>query len=125
MEHNKLVLNPSKTYVLPISSSNITTIQLPNIQLGNTVLQCVTKVKFLGFHVNSLLNCKDHINNLVKNIYFVLRNLRISSNCVPTETKRRLVIQLILPLINYFSEVYSSLDSQSHHKLLVAMNNAT
>lgn len=120
-----MIFNPIKTHVLPISCSEITLSQMPVIQLGNTVLQYVNKVKYLGFYVNSSLTCKDHINNLVKKVYFVLRNLRMTSNCIPSETKRRLVIQLILPLINYFADVYSKLDSQSYHKVLLSLNSAT
>lgn len=124
-EENKLLLNPKKSYILPINHSKIDISDLPNVFLGSTALQYVTKVKYLGFYVNSCLSSRDHINSTIKNIYFVLRNLRLSSNYIPTEIKRRLVIQLILPLINYFSEVYSKLDSRSLHSLLVSLNNAT
>lgn len=124
-ENNRLLLNPIKSIVLPICRSELDTSNLPAIYLGNTSLQYIHKTKYLGFHINSTLTCTDHINNVVKNIYYVLRNLRVSSNFTPIETKRKLVLQLIVPLINYFAEVYSQLDSRSLQKLLVAFNNTT
>ena len=85
----------------------------------------VSKIKYLGFWINPTLSCIDHINRVVRNIYLLLRNLRISFNFTPMEVKRKLIVQLILPLINYFAEVYSKLDSLSLHKLQVSFNNAT
>lgn len=123
-DDNLLLLNPVKSLVLPICRSNLDTTELSRIYLGNIALQFVKKTKYLGFHITSSLSCVDHVNNVVKNIYFVLRNLRVSSNYTPTETKRRLVLQLIIPHINYSAEVFSKLDSHSLHKLQVAFNNA-
>lgn len=123
-DDNHLLLNSVKSFVLPIYRSVLNTTELSNIYLGNIPLQFVKKTKYLGFHINSSLSCADHINNIVRTIYFILRNLRVSSYYTPTETKKRLVLQLIVPHINYSAEVFSKLDSHSMHKLQVAFNNA-
>lgn len=122
---NNLILNPKKSYVLPISKFKLDPGNFPTLYLNDTPLIYVNKVKYLGFFINSTFSCTDHINNVVRNVYLVLRNLRMSSNCTPTEVKRKLVIQLIIPLISYSAEVYSKLDSHSLHKLQVSFNNAT
>lgn len=122
---NKLVLNPGKSFVLPISRHDLDSMEFPNIYLNTSVLKYVRKVKYLGFHLNSTLTCKDHINIVVRNVFLTLRNLRMSGDYVPIAVKKRLVLQLILPLVNYSAQVYSKLDSQSLHKLEVALNNAT
>jgi len=75
--------------------------------------------------VNTSLCASDHVNNVVKKIYFALRNLRLSSDFTPQDTKIKLVQLLIVPHINYFINVYAKLDSNSFHKLLMAFNSAT
>lgn len=121
---NKLKLNPLKSYILPISKNNYPFPDLPNIFLNNVELKYVSKVKNLGFHINTTLSCENHINNAVSKVYYALRNLRRTASFVPFETRRKLVIQLIVPIITYSEVVYSRLDSRSSHKLLVAFNNA-
>ena len=75
--------------------------------------------------VNSNLSAIDHINSVVCRIYYVLRNLRMSLDYTPLETRLKLVKQLIIPIISYFDSIYCKLDSISLHKLLVAFNHAT
>jgi len=123
--NNRLKLNPDKSCVLPIANFPVVQSCLPQIKLGNTQLSIVNKAKNLGFVLNSSLSCKDHINSVVGKIYFVLRNLRLTSEFMPSETKAHLVKQLILPIINYGATVYSKLDSSSMHKLEVVFNFAT
>lgn len=124
-ETNRLILNPKKSFILPISKYKFSDHQFPLVLLGNTPLIYKSKVKYLGFHINSKLSCNDHVNNVIRKVYFILRNLRVSSYFTPVETKRKLVIQLLLPHITYAAEVYSKLDSHSSHKLQVSFNNAT
>ncbi|XP_075163387.1 uncharacterized protein LOC142239829 [Haematobia irritans] len=83
------------------------------------------KAKYLGFILNSRLSCSDHVSSVIGKIYLTLRNLRVTSAFTPVEIKRRLVVQLIVPVISYAAELYSGLDSHSMHKLRVAFNNAT
>lgn len=124
-QQNKLTLNPDKSCVLPVKQGSFDLNSLPAVFLGKSSLKFVVKTKYLGFHINSSLNCNDHINSVISKIYLTLRNLRITSSFVPTDLKRKLVVQLIVPFITYAAEVYSKLDSLSLHKLLVSFNNAT
>ena len=95
------------------------------IYVENHQLSIVSKAKSLGIYINSKLSAIDHVNSVVSRIYFVLRNLRMSSHYTPLETRLKLVKQLILPIITYFDNIYCKLDSISLHKLLVAFNHAT
>lgn len=122
---NNLMLNPNKSFVLPISRCVIDFQQFPDIYLGNTVLKFIEKAKYLGFYINSNLTCGDHVNGVIRNVFLTLRNLRLSSGFTPVEIKRKLVTQLIVPHITYSAEVYSKLDSHSLHKLQVSFNSAT
>lgn len=100
-------------------------LDIPPIYLGVNCLSFVSKAKSLGIVMNSKLEASDHINSVVSKIYFVLRNLRLSSVFTPNDTKKQLVKQLILPLITYSESIYCKLDSISLHKILVAFNYAT
>lgn len=122
---NKLSLNPDKSCILPVKQGTIGIQYLPKVFLGPTPLKFVEKTKYLGFYINSSLSCADHINSVISKIYLTLRNLRMTGPYTPIELKRKLVIQLIIPIISYAAEVYSKLDSHSLHKLQVAFNNAT
>lgn len=122
---NSLSLNPDKSCILPVKQGNLEVKHLPNVFLGPTPLKFVNKTKYLGFYINSSLSCVDHINNVISKIYHTLRNLRMTSPFTPTELKRKLVLQLIIPFISYAAEVYSQLDSHSLHKLQVSFNNVT
>lgn len=122
---NKLSLNPEKSCILPVKQGNLDVKFLPKVFLGPTALKFVEKTKYLGFVINKSLSCVDHVNSVISKIYLTLRNLRMTSSFTPTELKRKLVIQLIIPFISYAAEVYSQLDSHSLHKLQVAFNNVT
>ena len=120
-----LSLNPKKSYVLPIAKNSLDSMVFSPIKIDTNSLQFVSKIKNLGFYINSSLSCVDHINNVVKRVYLTLRNLRLSSDFTPISVKKKLVRSLIVPLFTYSEVVYSKLDSSSMHKLNVAMNNAT
>lgn len=122
---NGLLLNSSKSYVLPICRVKTCVNDVSDLFIGPNKLTVVSKIVNLGFYVNSSLSCVDHVNSIVKKVYYILRNLRISANVTPVNIKRKLVIQLILPVITYSEVVYSKLDSSSMLKLQLAFNYAT
>ena len=121
-KNNKLLLNPKKCVVLPIYKGNVALLEIPHLFINSSQLSVVSKVKNLGFIINTTLTCSDHINSVVQKIYFILRNLRISSSYTPQEIRMRLAKQIIFPIVTYASNVYCKLDSISLHKLNVAMN---
>ena len=122
---NKLTLNAKKSYVLPISKISMNNLLFPSIQIGHSSLQFVSKIKNLGFYINSSMTAVDHINSVVKRVYLTLRNLRLSAYYTPINTKKKLIRTLIIPIICYSEVVYSKLDAASMQKLNVAINNAT
>ena len=124
-ESNKLKLNPAKSFVLPISKNVVPHSELPPISLLGMDIKFVDCVTNLGCKINTTLTCTNQISCIVSKVYSILRNLWRSSSFVPTEIKRKLVIQLILPIVTYSAVVYSQLDSRSSHKLLVCWNNVT
>ncbi|XP_017465500.1 PREDICTED: RNA-directed DNA polymerase from mobile element jockey-like [Rhagoletis zephyria] len=122
---NSLCLNASKSYVLPVCNSVVYVDCIPKLWIGTSPLSFTDKIRNLGFILNSKLTCTDHINKVVSSVYAILCKLRVSATFTPLETRRKLVLQLIMPIITYSEVVYSKLDSISCHKLNVAFNNAT
>ena len=122
---NGLSLNTNKSCILPIKRTGVHFDELPNITLNSDNLKLVDKVSNLGFVLNSTLTPCDHVNNVVKRIYYTLRTLRLSASYTPFEVRKRLALQLIMPIISYAETVYCKLDSASMHKLQVAFNHVT
>lgn len=121
---NGLLLNPSKSQVIPISNAPIIDSVIPDVSLSASKLQLVKSATSLGFIINRNLSCYNHVNYVVGRIYGCLRKLWLTADFTPVETRKRLVIALIVPLITYAEVVYSSLDSLSQRKLQVAFNDA-
>lgn len=71
------------------------------------------------------MTCTDHVNSVVGKVYGILRNLRQSAVFTPMVTRRRLSVQLIVPIMTYSELVYNKLDSLSAHKFDVLFNNVT
>jgi len=109
---------------MPIYKGDFCKSNIPPVLIDNNPLLVVDKTKCLGFHINSRLDATDHVKNVVGKIYGVLRNLRLSAQFTPSETKMNLVRQLIVPFISYFVNVYCKLDSVCTHKLRVALNHS-
>lgn len=122
---NGLCLNSEKSFVLPVCKRNIDCYVLPALYIGDKSLKFVSKVTNLGFVINTNLTCVDHINSVVGKVYYTLRNLRMSATFTPVCIRRKLAIQLILPIICYSELIYSKLDSQSAHKIDVVFNHVT
>lgn len=121
---NGLFLNPAKSQVVPISKRLFDLSFVPDIRLSNNKLQLVESVTTLGFVINRNLSCYNHVNLVIGRIYGCLRKLWLTASFTPIETRRKLVLTLIIPIITYAEVVYCSLDSLSQHKLQVAFNDA-
>lgn len=121
-QNNNLCINASKTQALTIHH-DCSLIELPDILMGNEQVKYVRVVKNLGFMINSMLNCKNHIDHTILKIYNVLRKLWYSSSYVPCDVKLKLIKTLIVPLITYGAIVFGNLDNASNSKLQIVINN--
>lgn len=121
---NGLMLNASKTQAICISSPttplNVNNFQ--NIILDGTIIQLSKKVKSLGFVINENLTWDDQINNICSKVGFALKRLRSVSSYVPLDTRKRLVMALIVPHFLYGSEIYTGCSNSCRHKLNVSFN---
>lgn len=121
---NGLLLNPAKCQIIPISNKTLNLDLVPDVWLSHTKLQLAESVTSLGFRINRNLSGSNHINSVIGRVYGCLRKLWLSASFTPTETRRKLIRTLVLPIITYAEVVYCNLDSLSQHKLQVAYNDA-
>ena len=122
---NNLLLNPRKSCVVLISKYELDCDTVPSLFIGGHTLSVEKSAKSLGYHINSKLNCVDHVNEIVRKVYIILRNLRNSAEFTPEPIRIRLAKQLIIPYLSYMSCVYCKLDSLSLHKLEVLFNHVS
>jgi hypothetical protein len=80
--------------------------------IGTNVIKLVPKVKNLGFILNERLRATDHFRKVCHRIYWILRSLRPHTAHTPFEIRRRLVLSLIFPHVNYGNIVFTGVDSQ-------------
>jgi hypothetical protein len=116
---NGLKLNPEKSQVILIHRCRAD-IPPPTLLIGANVVKVVSKVRNLGFVLNEGLTATDHFRKVCQKIYWILRSLRPHAAHTPFEVRRRLVLSLILPHINYGNIVLTGADSASQRRLGIA-----
>jgi hypothetical protein len=84
------------------------------------VVKVVPRVRNLGFVLNERLTATDHFRKVCQRIYWILRYLRPHAAHNPFEVRRRLVISLIWPYVNYGNILFTGADSASQRRLGVA-----
>jgi DNA helicase TIP49 (TBP-interacting protein) len=78
--------------------------------IGGNVVKVVLKVKNLGFVLNERHTTTDHFRNV----------LRPHDAHTSFEVRRRFVLSLILPHVNYGNIVFADADSASQRRVGVA-----
>ena len=69
--------------------------------LDRTPLEKVEEFKYLGLWLDSQLSFKPHINSVIKRRNCSLRFLYHSINCFTLQVRKRIISQLILPILDY------------------------
>ena len=105
---NGLIINPLKSQAICISrKKNFDTYSLDPIMLDNIVIPFVDNVKNLGLTINKDLTWSNHIAKTKASAYAVLSRLWSVGNLLPVETKRKLVVSLIVPKLTYCSMIFA------------------
>jgi hypothetical protein len=82
---------------------------VPELFIGPESIEVVPKVRNLGFVLNRNLTPVDHSHK----IYSVLRSVKPHPRYTYFEVRKKLVVSLIMPHINYGNVVFSTVDSAS------------
>ena len=72
MNHNMLKLNDDKT---ELCKWNFDTFAEQNIQVGSTKVGFSSKINNLGVTFDRTLSMQAHVNTIVKNCFYYLRNI--------------------------------------------------
>jgi hypothetical protein len=115
---NGLKVNPEKSQVILIHRCRAD-IPPPTL-LGDNVVKVVSRVRNLGFVLNERLTGTDHFRKVFQKIYWILRSLGPHAAHTSFEVRRRLVLSLILPHVNYGNIVFTGADSASQRRLGIA-----
>ena len=78
MEENQLKMNNAKTeFIIIGTASNLKKNTLENIEIGDTLIHQISKIKFLGVYLDENLSLKDHVQNRARKAKY---NLRLIQN---------------------------------------------
>jgi hypothetical protein len=72
-----------------------------NIRVGDTNNKYCTKVKNLGIFVDENLSWNQQVSAICQNVYFILHRFYKFRSQTPIETRKRLVIALVLLVFDY------------------------
>ena len=76
--------------------------------LDGTHLHRVDHIKYLGVWLDTELSFKCHIDNIVRKVNFSAGVLFRNRKCFTFTVRKKLVLQLILPIIDYADVVYQT-----------------
>jgi hypothetical protein len=107
---NGLNLNPEKSQVILIHRCRAD-IPPPTLLIGANVDKVVPTVRNFEFVLNERLATTDHFRKVCQSIYWILRSLRPHAAHTSFEVRRRLVLSLIFPHVNYNNIVFTGADS--------------
>jgi hypothetical protein len=110
------MLNPEKSQVILIHQCRASYL----VGSCANVFQVVPRVRNLGFVLNKRLTATDLFGKVCQRIYWTLCSLRPHAAHTPFEVRRRLVLSLILPHVNYGNIMITGADSASQRRLGVA-----
>jgi Reverse transcriptase (RNA-dependent DNA polymerase) len=104
-KRNGLCLNSQKTQAMAIFRHKPSS--LPPVKVDDTTIPYSTKVKNLGVIMNCNLTWKDQISNIVSGVNGALSRLWCTADFIPTETRRKLAVALLLPKFQYCDVIFS------------------
>ena len=78
---------------------NVDYLSLPQIQIGKNVISYVKSAMNLDVVIDDTLTCSFHVLQIVKRIWFTLRQIRHSKVILSMELRRLLIIAVFCLLI--------------------------
>lgn len=121
---NKLLLNKSKSYSMLfqrnalISGENNLKLQF----LDSSPLESTETFKYLGVWLETDLSFKTHICATTSKLNYRLKTLYQSINCFNLQVRKRIVTQLLLPILDYADVIYVNTTDSCLHSIDVVFN---
>jgi len=124
---NLLKINPTKTKYMLLSTDRVGKMfdeSGYHIQIGTTVIERVKKIKYLGIMVDDHLTFKEHANQIISRISFIIQYFYRCSQFLTMWSKIIVYNTLILPHFNYCSSVLFMLNQNELGRLQKLQNRA-
>ena len=119
---NRLLLNRKKS-VSMLFSTRPNPLSLSLQFSGGSPIETVKEFKYLGLWLDCQLSFKTHINSVVQKINYSLKILYRSIQCFTLQIRKRIITQLILPILDYGDTVYQNTTETNLYPLNVTYNN--
>lgn len=101
---NKIVINPLKSQALIFNDEKDAS---PPITLDGLVINYVNSARNLGLFIDNKLKWNEHITQISRKVFGALAMLRQSASFTPQPTRIHLVKSLIVPIIEYCSNIFA------------------
>lgn len=124
LSHNKLLLNKKKSHAMLFQRRLLSTDQ-NNLSLNfldSSPLESVDTVKYLGVWLETDLSFKTHIQRITNSLNYRLKTLYQSANCFSLQVRKRITVQLLLPILDYADVVYFNTTATCLHPIDVVYN---
>ena len=114
LQGNKLSLNVVKTQAMVIGSQpNLKKIpdkrvDTPSFSIGDSAIDLVKNVKYLGVQLDSNLDCNQHMKVLCSKVSRAIGFLKHAKKFVPKETLIQMYKDIVEPHFRYCSSVWGS-----------------
>ena len=103
---------------------------LPQIKIGNEIIPYVRSAKNLGVLLDDTLSWSLHVSQLVKRVWYTLRQIRhgraslscLSLSELSTELRKQLFLSLIVLIFYYCCLLFTNLTMADEKKLQIALN---
>lgn len=113
-------INPSKSKAIILSSksklSKINYNQISPIKINNEIIEYVNKAKNLGYIMNRTNDSSDHINEILRKVYYSLSGMQPLRELLPECIKLKLIKSLILPIFDYMNVVYHNFGTHGFNR---------
>ena len=122
--NNKVMLNPSKTELLLIGTSQQRKklSDVTSISLGNTTIPVSTSARNLGFIFDSDMSLTSQVNLVCKSSHFHIRDIRRIRNLIPLSIAITLANSLVSSRLDYCNSLYFGMSKQNIQKLQRVQN---
>lgn len=122
---NGLKRNAEKSQLTFIANRAVDVNICSPLYVGSEVVKPQSNVSNLGIVIDCNLKWKGQIESVVSKIYGVLARLWRLAAFTPRSLRKKLVVMLCLPYINYGDVVLGRLDAFSIRKLQLVLNSCT
>ena len=124
MNHNKLLLNPSKTEFLLIGTKQqrLKFSNLSALTFGDTSIPVSSSARNLGFIFDSDMSFSNQINSVCKSCHFHIRDLRRIRHLLSLSTATLLANSLVSSKLDCCISLYTGISNHNLNKLQIIQN---